>query len=363
MRLAITGLGILSTLGEDVVTACAALRCGLARPAPLSFEVFSEDEEEGTTRVMGHPLKGIADGYEGLGLYTRLAAQALQDLVRYADLNVGDSAFWRATTLYLCLSPPRNEELGFILEKLFAERLIPSVLDEAGLPIPPGSARLVTQGHASVLAALHAASKDIEAGRCSRAVVVGVDSLVGEDELAWLAQQGRLKVGEKVAGLMPGQAGAAVLVEHEQEARRRQARIEAHLEGLALGKEEQCRAQRQRGSGAGVADVITRTLKGHPRVSEVYSDLNGEEARAFEWGSALVRLSPAHELPVSIHCPAISLGDTGAASGAVSIVAAVRSLVRGYARGDEILVWSSSDTGEVASALLTQAKGPREPGR
>ena len=69
MRLAITGLGMLSTLGDDVISSCAALRCGLVRPAPLRFEVYSEDEEEGVARVVGHPLQGVTNGFEGIGLY------------------------------------------------------------------------------------------------------------------------------------------------------------------------------------------------------------------------------------------------------------------------------------------------------
>ena len=33
-RLAITGLGLVSTVGHDLVTACGALRCGMTRTAP-----------------------------------------------------------------------------------------------------------------------------------------------------------------------------------------------------------------------------------------------------------------------------------------------------------------------------------------
>ncbi|MCY1047538.1 hypothetical protein OV208_39935 [Corallococcus sp. bb12-1] len=358
MRLALTGMGMLSTLGDDVVSSCAALRCGMARPAPLRFDVYSEDEEEGVARVVGHPLQGLTNGFEGLGLYTLMAAHALGDLVRYAGLDRGDRAFWSATAVFLCLSRPRMEELGPVFEALLGERLVPAVLAELELPGVAGPGRRFMSGHGSVLEAVHVAGQVLHEGRVKRVIVLAVDSLVGGDDVMWLAQRGMLKTPERPVGLMPGQAAAALLLEGETEARRRGARMEAFIDAVHVGMEPDNRERRSSGSGLGLAEVLTRTLGGRRVVLDAYGDLNGQDARAREWGSALVRLSGTHDLPTAPRCPALSLGDTGAASGAIAISAAARSFVRGYARGTEVLVWSSSDTGEVASALVLQGDRP-----
>ncbi|RKH14599.1 hypothetical protein D7X74_19805 [Corallococcus sp. CA047B] len=363
MRLALTGMGMLSTLGDDVVSSCAALRCGIARPAPLRFDVYSEDEEEGVVRVVGHPLQGLTNGFEGLGLYTLMAAHALSDLVRYAGLGRRDRAFWASTAVFPCLSRPRMEDLGIPFEELLRKRLVPAVLAELELPGVSGQGRSFMSGHASVLEAIHASGQVLFDGGVKRVILLAVDSLVGGDDVMWLAQRGMLKTPERPVGLMPGQAAVALLLEGEVEARRRGARMEAFIDAVHVGVEPDSRERRKSGSGLGLAGVLTRTLASRRVVPEAYGDLNGEDSRAREWGSALVRLSGTHDLPVAPRCPAISLGDTGSASGAIAIAAAARSFVRGYAKGAEVLVWSSSDSGEVASALVVQGDRPERVAR
>ncbi|MBZ4418521.1 hypothetical protein [Myxococcus sp. RHSTA-1-4] len=358
MRLAITGLGMLSTLGDDVISSCAALRAGLVRPSPLRFEVYSEDEEEGVARVVGHPLQGVTSGFEGLGLYTLMAAHALDDLVRYAGLDRRDRAFWASTAIFPCLSRPRLEDLGALFEELLEERLVPAVLEETGLPATAGRGRRFMSGHASVLEAVHEARQELQEGRLKRVLVLALDSLVGEDDVMWLAQREMLKTPQRPVGLMPGQAAGALLLEGESEARRRGARVDAFIEAVHVGREPDSRERRRHSSGQALAGVLARTLEGRRGVADAYGDLNGQEARAREWGNALVRMSGRHDLPVTPRCPATSLGDTGAASGAIAIAAAARSFARGYARGNEVLVWSSSDSGEVASALVVRSDRP-----
>lgn len=358
MRLAITGLGMLSTLGDDVISSCAALRCGLVRPAPLRFEVYSEDEEEGVAHVVGHPLQGVTNGFEGIGLYTLMSAHALNDLARYAGLDRRDRSFWASTAIFTCLSRPRLEDLGATFEELLEERLVPAVLAETELPALARRGRRFMSGHASVLEAVHAARQELQDGRVKRVILLAADSLVGDDDIMWLAQREMLKTPQRPVGLMPGQAAVALLLEGESEARRRSARVEAFIEAVHVGRESDSRERRRPSSGQALASVLERTLEGRRGVSDAYGDLNGQEARAREWGSALVRLSGTYDLPVTPRCPATSLGDTGSVSGAIAIAAATRSFVRGYARGNEVLVWSSSDSGEVASALVVQSDRP-----
>jgi 3-oxoacyl-[acyl-carrier-protein] synthase-1 len=62
-----------------------------------------------------------------------------------------------------------------------------------------------------------------------------------------------------------------------------------------------------------------------------------------EWGVAQVRLGPRLRAD-DLRVPAMSLGDTGAASGGVSVVFGAHLFSRGLAR--EALVLSSSERGE-----------------
>ncbi|HYO59981.1 hypothetical protein [Archangium sp.] len=231
------------------------------------------------------------------------------------------------------------------LGPLLVEELASLVVRRARLDIPWEQWKVLPRGHASVLWALAEASELIARGHLRRALVLGLDSLVGRPVLEWLFLSRRLKTPEHPVGLMPGEAAAALLVERETDARRRGARIDSFVTALSTGGDT-CQGLR-------LAATLERTLARATRVGDVYGDLNGEEARAREWGNFLARQPAGSALAgARHHWPAESLGDTGAASGAISLAAGVRSFVRGYARENEILVWSRSESGEVASGLL-----------
>lgn len=355
VRLAITGLGMVSTVGHDVVSACAALRAGMTRPAPLDFQVASSDDLA-VEAVTGHPLTGVTEGFSGLGLHVHLASLALRDLLDYGRLDATDAHFWRDTALWVGTSPPRvtEEEDGEALQRLLDARLCAELVRRVGLAIPSNHQRLMPRGHTSVLSAVAEAAEALAHGRIRRALVLGVDSLVGEDELQWLAFHRKLKTPERPVGLMPGEAAAALLLESETEARRRQA-VPA---GLLTAVEvlEHPGAARDEPLGLPLARVIEATVSQAPRLHAIYGDLNGEEWRARHWGTALVRLSQRPSFQGARRSwPATSLGDTGAASGAILLALACRTFLRNPASGDTALVWSQADSGAVASALVRRA--------
>ena len=79
------------------------------------------------------------------------------------------------------------------------------------------------------------------------------------------------------------------------------------------------------------------------------SDLNGETYRAHEWGGVLVRLKETQgNLLDSLQhwCPALGFGDTGAASGAVSVCVANAAFERGYAPALDAVILSAADDGQ-----------------
>ncbi len=71
-RLAITGLGMITSVGHDVETACASIRCGINRASSLETLTLDEEDTE-EVPMTGHQLSGITDGYKGVALYAIIA--------------------------------------------------------------------------------------------------------------------------------------------------------------------------------------------------------------------------------------------------------------------------------------------------
>jgi hypothetical protein len=113
--------------------------------------------------------------------------------------------------------------------------------------------------------------------------------------------------------------------------------------------------------GRALATAVDRALRASSRPlpfdGDIFCDLNGTEACAFDFGLMLSALG--HEriaADVQWHSPCAFLGDAGAATGVVSLCMAVRSLVRGYARGFRVLTTNRDQGGVVGAALLGAAR-------
>ena len=126
---AIRAIGMVSSLGLDWRTACAAARAGLRRAAPVegletSSEVDGEDEQ-----TIGHAVTLLTHGFEGGARLLRLLAGGLQDLLlqapqlRIADAGVG----------YFLVLPPRDRVRS-------SPALGAAVMDDVSAPHPDADA-------------------------------------------------------------------------------------------------------------------------------------------------------------------------------------------------------------------------------
>src|SRR5687767_13853597 len=99
----VSSLGMVTNLGRDVRTACAAARAGISRFAPLDeFTTYDPDLLEAP--VIGGPITGFTDGFAATGAFVRLAQTALDDLIAYGALPPKENEkFWRGTGLVWCL--------------------------------------------------------------------------------------------------------------------------------------------------------------------------------------------------------------------------------------------------------------------
>ena len=375
--IAVTGLGLNSPIGNDVVTACATARAGIARPSELLHMVFDPVSGE-MVPVSGHQIEIHTKGFVGLGRLCRLGIPAIHDLINNSHI---DASFLKDSPIYLNVSnrfllnwsdQPLDEdgsfpeaieedELGSILEEDCGDRLVP--LLESGARLKFGSKpRLQFEGHDGVIRLVQTAVQELRTGMIERCVVGGIDSYVEQSKLQSFDALRLLLGPEDSHGFIPGEAASFLLLERVDAARYRNARFQAIIGPIGVADEPQHRFSKSLTTGTALAMAIKRVLD-QPvctgtRIHLVISDLNGDHWRAHEWGNALIKLKEDHELrSAEVLLPAESFGELGAAEAAVAICIGVRAFVRNYAKTKTVLLTASSYNGSKAAMALFDPKG------
>ncbi|RYD73080.1 MAG: hypothetical protein EOP84_22110 [Verrucomicrobiaceae bacterium] len=298
-----------------------------------------------------------------MGRWLRLAAGALDDLLAYGTSpSRSDTAFWKHTGLVAALPFPEEESLSGHLQRdleLLRRTYVLPLLQIANIPIPPEHTQVLWSGHVGALDAVRRAQHMMEAGRVERVVVIAADSYLDEVMLEELLDQRRMKSPSVPSGLMPGEAAACFLLETLRSARGRKVKPEAILRGVVTAHDERFSLAEPH-TGAMLAQVTGQALDtaglAAPFAGDLHTDLNGENWRASQLAYARVRLSERLSSDIRILATALSLGDVGAASGAVSICVACRAWRRGYAYSDTSLILMLSERGHAGAMFLERAR-------
>ncbi len=356
---AVSGMGLQSSIG-GVVTAAAAFRCGMSRAEELPEWPYFDEVEQDDHILVGHPATGVAPGFQGIARLLKLGTNALKDLGASVDLASLDLA---RTGVFLVL-PPNCAEVerrpGELLQRLCTI---------ARLRADAQSQRTSFEGRVGIANAIRDAQTQLENGRLDHVVVGAIDTFLTAERISTLIESGEIKTEDNPVGLVPGEAAAFILLEQMEGTRRRSGRTVAFIQTPVSAatsaappppndapKNAAARDERADSPGKALGEVLLAALRAHgspPLEGTLYADLNGTTPRAFELATALVQVSSA--LPFDgwrQAFPAVSFGETGAASGLVAACMAVRAFARGYARGNHALVAMSGSTGGKAAFLL-----------
>ncbi|KYG07375.1 hypothetical protein BE21_02570 [Sorangium cellulosum] len=359
---------MVTSVGMDAPTACASIRAGVAMPRPIPYFQILNAETQEAEPLIGHAIRGFTEGFVFVGAWIRLALGALSDLARQGALP-GASArgFWANTGLIAVtphLSDDRYAEDCSVRKDAagIREAYLERIEGAAGLPLSPKHVEVLGLGHAGTAAAVALARGWLQAG-LERVIVLAVDSYLDRFTLEWLADHRRLKIDDNPCGLVPGQAGACFLLETELSSSRRGATASAVIEAASTSAgAHHGTDQGQRADGAGVAravvDVLGDASPEAPFRGDIVLDLNGETWRAATWGNALARFAQRVASGTRLVLPCSSLGEVGAASGAVGVCVAARALARGYSSGDRAIVASCSEWGQAGALRLRAAGAP-----
>jgi hypothetical protein len=98
---AISGMGLVSSLGVGAVTACAAARAGLSRPRELVDQMVFDPVEVEMRSLCAHTVGTTTDGLSRLGRLARLGSLGLADFVESSALTARE---WSESALVMALS-------------------------------------------------------------------------------------------------------------------------------------------------------------------------------------------------------------------------------------------------------------------
>ncbi len=328
---------MISPIGFDVKTACASFRCGMNRFGPLELITLDEEEME-EVPVTGSALSGITDGYKGIALYTIIAEKTLFDLIQFSELQTSDELFWKETIIHICLSEQRNEDLWFLQEEIESE-LAQKIIDFTGLPIPLENIQINSSGRTALYHSVGSVAQSFTDRKCKRGIILAVDSLVDDDAVSFYSAHGRLlNPGEK-NGFIPGEAGAAVMIETAQSIQSRNVEPVGYLSAPLTCKSLGPLLEEPVSYSRAISALFIESAAEDQPTTILYSDFNGEEARAVALGNAASQIvkSLGYYPEYSINT-AECFGDCGAVNGILAICDAVRSFQRGYANGERALV-------------------------
>jgi 3-oxoacyl-[acyl-carrier-protein] synthase-1 len=356
--LSVTAVGMITSVGWDAPTACASIRAGLSRPAPVDDFEVADMEEMRSIALTGHPIVNYTDGFVMFGRWHRLFDGAIESLwATDAVPALSARDFWRETGVIVVTSRLNDRRFGTedepAVDMSFVQRMIERNFGDA---IAPALVAAIPAGRVGMADAVGGAARWLTGRKCARVLIVAVDTYLDPITLEWLFDNRRLKDDDRPAGLSPGEAGACVLVESDAAAAARDVQVLMQVIGVGRGSDFSIYDE-QRNVGRGLAQAVGESFDQagiQAFAGDIVTDLNGEVWRATEYGGGRVLLRSRFGEAVKDVLPALSIGDVGAASAAVALCVAARSFVRGYATGEHVLVLGSTERGESA-AFLTRA--------
>jgi 3-oxoacyl-[acyl-carrier-protein] synthase-1 len=330
-HLAITGTGLVTSVGQTAAQSCAAFRAKMSNPTETRFI------DSGGQWIMAHQVE-LAQPWRGLSKLAKMAAlaieEALQDLPRPQ---------WSSVPLLLCVAeaerPGRMDGLD--------DRLFPQIQEELGARFAADSA-IIAQGRVGVAVALLQARKLIAEGGHARVLIAATDSLLTWPTLSHYEREGRLLTERNSNGFMPGEGAGALLIEPALG----QAG-ELVCSGLGFGREaahiDSGEPLRADGLTHAVRAALTDGgLEMHDCDYRI-ADISGEQYYFKEAALTLNRLLRRRKEDFEIWHAAECVGEVGSVAGLACLAIAKSAHAKAFAPGPTVLVHLANDDGRRAA--------------
>jgi len=332
---AILASGMVTGVGFDAASSCAAMRVGITGFVETRFMFAGE-------WLIGCPVP-FGDGWRGREKLLRMLVPALGECL--AATNGVPS---HEIVLFLCVAEPgrsgRLDGLDATFLQEIEERLGGHFHSESGV---------IAGGRVGGAYALGHAQRAIGSGR-PLCIVAGVDGFLVAPTLTAFENRRRLLTADNSDGFIPGEAAAAVLVGPATDLPRRS--TELRCLGLGFGTEratvESDRPLRGEGLAQTFRDALSDAGVDWSTLDYQICAISGEQYGFKETALAATRAIRPVKHGFDLWHPSDCVGEVGAAIVPCMLGVALMAARKGYAPGPGVLCHAGDDDGRRAAIVL-----------
>jgi 3-oxoacyl-[acyl-carrier-protein] synthase-1 len=325
-------------VGMDSPSSCAAIRCGVSASAETAFINRAGEPQLGCAVPLEEPLRGLSK-------QVVMVASAIRECLAAAL-----PAKPPQIPVVLCL--PEKERPGRLAG--LEEELFPAVQDALKVRFHPDSV-LISTGRAGIGRALQLAARFVHEAGAPRCIVAGVDSLLIGETIDSYDLDHRILTPKNSDGFIPGEAASAVLLSAPSRA------PELLCLGVGLGTESAPVRSDKPLRADGLVEAYRAAFADSGRtfddVDFRIADVTGEQYGLKEAQLALGRAMRKVKERFDLWHPTDCIGEVGAAIGPILLAVALAAARRDYAPGPGALCHFGSDDGQRAAVVLRHEKG------
>lgn len=325
----VTGVGL------NAPASCAAIRCAIDNFQETRFM------DNGGEWLMGCEVP-LEQPWRGKAKLLKMAAMAIRECLQgNPQINP------KTTPLMLCLS--EHERKGRVIND--DNQFFLDLQEELQLQFHEKS-RIIAHGHAAVGVAMKHARRLIQESGCSHVLIAATDSLLVGATLAHFEEHERLLTSNHSNGFIPGEAGAALIVEPYSGQKN-----QLVCTGLGFGvekahvySEEPLRAD---GLTAAIKEALDDAGHGESVLDFKITDISGEHYYFKEAALAFGRLDRTKREEFDIWHPADCVGEVGSTLGLIMIGVLKVACEKAYSKGNHILAHLGDDDGKRSSMIFS----------
>ncbi len=339
LPLAITSVGMVTGVGLSAPASCAAIRCAIDNFQETRFM------DNGGEWIMGCEVP-LEQPWRGRTKLLKMAAMAIRECLQgNPQLNT------KATPMLLCLS--EHERKGRVFDD--DNQFFLDLQEELQLRFHEKS-RIIAHGHAAAGVALQHARRLIQELGCSQVLIAATDSLLVGATLAHFEEHERLLTSNHSNGFIPGEAGAALIVEPY-----RGQKNQLVCTGLGFGvekahvySEEPLRAD---GLTAAIKEALDDADCEMGDLDFRITDISGDQYYFKEASLALLRTLRKRKESFDLWHPADCIGEVGPVIGLVIIIFLKAAFEKNYSKGNKLLAHFGDDNGKRSSVIFAWQQG------